>query len=71
MQTLMEKTMEQVRKDPLIAFTKHLFVCDLAFGLEFLNQIQIHYDMNYDRKMFTKKLQILALAVVSNKHKVS
>jgi hypothetical protein len=67
----MEKTMEQVKKDHLIFFTNHFLVCDSTLGLKFLRQIQIHYDKNSDHKMFTKKLQMLALAMVSNEHKVS
>jgi len=63
--------MEQVKKDHLISFTNHFLVCDLTLGLKFLRQIQIHYDKNFDHKMFTKKIQMLALAIVSNEHKVS
>jgi hypothetical protein len=33
---LMDKVMDQIRKDHNYAFTKHLLVCDLALGPEFL-----------------------------------
>lgn len=56
----MDKVMDQIWKDHTFAFTKHLFVYNLVFGLEFLKQIQVHYDMNLDLKMFTEKLQTLA-----------
>jgi hypothetical protein len=39
---------------------KHLPFCDLAFGPEFLKQIQVHYDMNLEPKMLTEKLHMLA-----------
>jgi hypothetical protein len=35
----MEKAMEQVRKDHLSSFCKHLFVYNLAFGMNFLKEI--------------------------------
>jgi hypothetical protein len=49
-------TMEQVRKEHYLACYKHLFVCDLALGFKFLQEIQTHYDNNSEPKMFTKKL---------------
>ncbi len=30
------------------------------FGLKFLKKTQLHYDMNPDPKMLTKKLQMIA-----------
>jgi hypothetical protein len=63
----MEKAMQHVRKDHVITFTKHFLVCDPLLGLEFLCQIQIHYDMNFDPKMLTKKLHMFTFAMVSNK----
>jgi hypothetical protein len=36
MQELIEKAMEQVRKEHYLAFCKHLLVCDLGFGIEHL-----------------------------------
>ncbi len=59
LQAHMDKAMDQVRKDHTYAFTKHLPVCDPALGLEFLKQIQVHYNMNSKLEMFTKKLQML------------
>ncbi len=39
-------------------------------GLEFLRQIRIHYDMNFDPEMLIEKLQMLSLSTISNEHKV-
>jgi hypothetical protein len=36
--------MEQVRKEHYQTFCKHLPICDLALELEFLQEIQAHYD---------------------------
>jgi len=49
---------------------KTLLVCDPILGLEFLKQIQIHYNMNSKLEMFTKKLQMLASTQVTNEQKV-
>ncbi len=43
---LMEKAMEQVKKEYYLTFYKHLLVCDLALRPKFLQEIQAHYD-NY------------------------
>ncbi len=51
----MDKAMDQVPKDYTHAFTKHLPVCDPTFGPKFLKQIQVHYDMNSNSEMLTKK----------------
>ncbi len=51
----MEKVMEQVRKDHYSAFCKNLFMCEPAFGIDFQMDIQVHYDMNFESKMLTKK----------------
>jgi hypothetical protein len=37
----MEKAMDQVRKDHYSAFCKHLLVCDLVFGQNFLKEIHL------------------------------
>jgi hypothetical protein len=58
----MDKVMDQVWKDHTSTFMKHLPICDLTLGLEFLKQIQVHYDMNLDLEMFIKKLQMLPSA---------
>ncbi len=63
--------MDQVRKDHTFAFTKHLPICDHAFGPKFLKQIQVHYDMNLKPKMFIEKLHMLVFAHVTNEQKVS
>jgi hypothetical protein len=52
----MEKKMEQAKKDHYFAFCKHFHVCDLALGKNFFKQIQVHYDMNSELEMLTKKL---------------
>jgi hypothetical protein len=41
-----------------LAFCKHLLVCDVFLGVEFLKEIQVHYDMNSEAKMLTKKLKM-------------
>jgi hypothetical protein len=38
-QELMEKDMKQVHKDTYKVFLKHLYVCGLRFGFEFLEQM--------------------------------
>jgi hypothetical protein len=43
----------------------HILICDLALGLDFFKEIQIHYDMNSEPKMFTKKFQMLAYSCVT------
>jgi hypothetical protein len=52
----MEKAMEEVKKDHYYTFCKHLPMCDHAFGTNFLKEIQVHYDMNFEPKMFIEKL---------------
>jgi hypothetical protein len=44
-----------------------LFVCDPALGLEFHQQVQVHYNMNLDPKMMTEKSQLLMSLQVTNK----
>jgi hypothetical protein len=51
----MEKAMEEVKKDHYLTFCKH-FICDPAFGPNFLKEIQANYDMNSKPKILTKKL---------------
>jgi hypothetical protein len=67
MQMLMEKAMEQIKKEHLITFTKQLLICYPSLGPKFLWQIYIHYDMNSDPEMLTYKLQTLALSAIANK----
>jgi len=43
---LMEKVMEQVKKEYYLTFYKHLLVCDLVLRPKFSQEIQAHYD-NY------------------------
>jgi hypothetical protein len=59
----MEKAMEQVKKDHYFVFCKHLFVCNLAFGMNFLKEIQVHYNMNFEPEMFIEKLQSLRMCI--------
>jgi hypothetical protein len=65
----MERAMEQVRKDHYLAFCKHLPICDPFLGVNFLREIQVHYDMNSKLKMLTKKFQMFAYSCVSAKQK--
>ncbi len=53
----------------MTTFHKQLHICDPYVGLEFLKEIQIHYDMNLEPKMFVEKLQMLVLTCVSIDHK--
>ncbi len=39
MHKLIEKTMEQMRKEHYLAFRKHLHVCNPNLGIEFLQEI--------------------------------
>ncbi len=56
LQALMDKVINQVWRNHTSAFMKHLPVCNLALGPEFLKQIQVHFDMNSKLEMFTEKL---------------
>ncbi len=62
--------MELVRKDHYSTFCKHFHVCDLALDTDFLQEIQVHYDMNFGLEMFIEKLQMLAYMCVSLEQKV-
>jgi hypothetical protein len=66
----LEKAMEQVRKEHYLTFYKHLLDCDIAFGLEFLWEIQTHYDNNPKLEMLTKKLQMFTYFSMSKEQKV-
>jgi hypothetical protein len=66
MKMFMEKAMEHIRKEHLTTFTKHLLGCDPSLGLKFFRHIQIHYDMNSNPEMLTKKLQMLVSVAISN-----
>jgi hypothetical protein len=71
MHELMEKAMEQVcHKENYNAFLKHLLVCDPTLGDAFLEQVLTHYDMNFEPKMLTKKLQLLVTSCVRSEQKV-
>jgi hypothetical protein len=65
----MERAMEQVKKDHCSAFCKHLPICDPSLGANFLREIQVHYDMNLELEMLTKKLQMFAYSFVSVEQK--
>jgi hypothetical protein len=52
----MEKAMELVRKEHYSAFYKHLSICDPTLGLDFLKEIEVHYDMNLEPEMLIEKL---------------
>jgi len=55
-QKQMESTMEQVHKNHYFVFCKYLSMCDPTLGLDFLKEIQTHYNMNFEPEMLTKKL---------------
>jgi hypothetical protein len=52
----MEKTMEQVRNNHYLGFYKRLPICDPFLGVDFLREMQVHYDMNLVPKMLIEKL---------------
>lgn len=70
MQELMEKTMNQVRKQNFSAFLKHLFVCNPIIGDKFLKEVQMHYDMSFELEVLAEKIQMLVTSCVSNEQKV-
>jgi hypothetical protein len=43
--------MEQVKKEHYQTFCKHLPICDLVLKLEFLQEIQAHYNNNSELEM--------------------
>jgi hypothetical protein len=51
----LQEHMDQVWKDNYYAFYKYLLIFDHMFGLDFLKEIQVHYDMNSKSKMFMDK----------------
>jgi hypothetical protein len=51
----MERAMEQVRKDQYSTLCKHLPICDPSLGVDFLREIQVHYDMNSNPKIVNIK----------------
>jgi hypothetical protein len=55
-QEQMKRAMEQVRKDHYSAFCRHLLVCDISMGSNFLKEIHVHYDMNLELEMLIEKL---------------
>jgi hypothetical protein len=61
----MEKVMELVWKEHFFYFLYAIVICDLTLGLDFFKEIQVHYDMNSEPKMFTKKFQMLAYSCVA------
>jgi hypothetical protein len=68
--SLSNKVMESVRKEHMTTFHKRLPICDLSLGVEFLQQVQVHYNMNFDPEMMIEKLQLLVFSQVSNDQKV-
>jgi hypothetical protein len=67
--SLCNKTVQSVKMEHMTPFHKRLLVYDPTLGPEFLEQVHVHYDMNLDLKMLTKKLQMLVLAQVTNEQK--
>lgn len=70
MQELMKTTMDQVRIKNYNAFLKHLHICNPILGEEFLEQVQMHYDMSFELEIQIKNLQILVTSYLSSKQKV-
>jgi hypothetical protein len=70
MALLNNKAMESVQKECMIMFHKRLHVCDPTLDVEFLQQVQVHYNMNLDLEMMTEKLQLLVYSQVNNEKKV-
>jgi hypothetical protein len=68
---LSNKAMETIQKEQMTTFHKILPICDPALGLEFLQLIQVHHNMNPDLEMMIKKLQLLVSSQMSNEQKVS
>ncbi len=62
--------METIQKEHMTTFHKRLLVCDASLGLKFLQQVQVHYNMNPVLEMMMKKLQFLVSSQVSNEEKV-
>ncbi len=56
--SLSNKAMKSVQKEHMTTFHKRLPVCDLVLGAEFLQEVQVHYNMNLDPKMMIEKLQL-------------
>jgi hypothetical protein len=70
MALLNNKAMESVQKERMIMFHKRLHVCDPTLDVEFLQQVQVHYNMNLDLEMMIEKLQLLVYSQVNNEKKV-
>lgn len=70
LKSLCNNAIESVKKEHMTPFNKSLPMCDLVLGLEFPQQVQVHYDMNLNLKMFMETLQMLVSSQVSNKQKV-
>ncbi len=64
------KTMESVQKEHMTMFHRRLPICDPTLGIEFLQQVQVHYNINLNPKMMTEKLQLLVFSQVNNEQKV-
>jgi hypothetical protein len=65
LETLSNRTMDAVRKEHMTTFHKWLHVCDPSLNPKFLQEVQIHYDMNPKLEMLTKKLQMFVSACVT------
>lgn len=65
--SLSNKAMESVWTKHKTTFHKRLLVCDPTFGPKFLQQVHVHYNINLDPEMMTKKLQLLISSKVNDK----
>jgi hypothetical protein len=68
---LAAKMMDAVKKEHITPFNKHLPICDPTFRIEFLWQIQFHYDLNPKLEMLMEKVQMLVFSNVSSEQKVN
>ncbi len=64
------KAMDVVQKEYMTTFHKQLPICDPSLGPKFMHKVYIHYDMNPELEMFTKKLQMLVSACVTIDYKL-
>ncbi len=68
LQILSNKVMEAMWKEHMMGFHKRLPMCDPSLGSTFLQEVQVHYDINPKLEMLTEKLQMLPC--VNNEHKL-
>jgi uncharacterized lipoprotein YbaY len=55
----------------MITFHNRLPICEAVPGPKFLQQVHVHFNMNFNPEMMIEKLQLLVSSQVSNEQKVS